>query len=53
MARLAGAALGRSATDERVDALFAASEGLPLYVVEALAEPDSDFMATPSGVQAL
>ncbi|MEO7230289.1 MAG: AAA family ATPase, partial [Candidatus Limnocylindrales bacterium] len=36
---LARAALGARATDEVVDALFADSEGLPLYVAEVLADP--------------
>ena len=50
---LANAILGESASAERVDALFEDSEGLPLYVVEALAEPDSSRVAAPGGVNAL
>ena len=53
VAILADAILGESASAERVDALFEGSEGLPLYVVEALAEPDSSRVAAPGGVNAL
>ncbi len=53
VATMAGAMLGDAATVARIDALFADSEGLPLYVAEALAEPDSDHAVTPGGVQAL
>jgi DNA-binding SARP family transcriptional activator len=50
---LAEAILGASASAERVDTLFEDSEGLPLYVVEALADPDSSRVAAPGGVNAL
>ncbi len=53
VAALARAVLGSSATLDRVDALFEESEGLPLYVVEALASPGAERAATPGGVQAL
>ncbi len=36
VAELASLALGPEATDDVIDTLFAASEGVPLYVVEAL-----------------
>ena len=42
VAALARAVLGSSATLDRVDALFDESEGLPLYVVEALASPGAE-----------
>jgi tetratricopeptide (TPR) repeat protein len=53
VAVLAGAVLGSPPDETRIDALFEGSEGLPLYVVEALAEPGSPFTTTPGGVQAL
>lgn len=53
VATLANAILGEPATANRVDALFEDSEGLPLYVVEALAEPDSSRLAARGGVNAL
>jgi tetratricopeptide (TPR) repeat protein len=53
VAILAEAMLGESASAERVDALFEDSEGLPLYVVEALAVPDYSRVAAPGGVNAL
>lgn len=53
VAILAGAVLGSPPSAARIDALFESSEGLPLYVVEALAEPGAPFTTTPGGVQAL
>ena len=53
VAILAGVVLGSSPSEARIDALFEGSEGLPLYVVEALAEPGSAFTTIPGGVQAL
>ncbi|MGZ8513982.1 MAG: ATP-binding protein [Candidatus Limnocylindrales bacterium] len=53
VAVLAGAVLGSPPGQTRIDALFEGSEGLPLYIIEALAEPDSSFTTTPGGVQAL
>ena len=55
VARLAAATIGDRATDELVDALFAESEGLPLYIAEALAAPPStvDAGSIPGGVLAL
>lgn len=53
VAILADAILGEPASAERVDALFEDSEGLPLYVVEALAERDSSRVVAPGGVNAL
>ncbi len=42
VASLASAALGPGATPDVVDALLADSEGLPLYLAEALADPHGD-----------
>jgi DNA-binding SARP family transcriptional activator/tetratricopeptide (TPR) repeat protein len=53
VAALAGATLGDGAEAERVDALFERSEGLPLYVVEALAAPGPTSNAVPGGITAL
>jgi DNA-binding SARP family transcriptional activator len=53
VAILAGDVLGRPPGEARIDALFEGSEGLPLFVVEALAEPGSAFTTTPGGVQTL
>ena len=53
VAILAGVVLGSPPSEARIDALFEGSEGLPLYVVEALAEPGSPFTTIPGGVQAL
>ncbi len=53
VATLADAILGESSSADRVDTLFEDSEGLPLYVVEALAEPDSSRVAALGGVTAL
>ncbi len=50
---LAGEALGPDATPERIDELYAESEGLPLYVVEALAAGGLRDRAIPGGVLAL
>ena len=50
---LAVAALGSDVAPELVDGLFERSEGLPLYVVEALAEPDGSDDRIPGGVMAL
>ena len=53
VASLAAEALGDRATAEIVDALMAESEGLPLYVAEALASPGSIGGAVPGGMLAL
>lgn len=53
VAGLANAVLGAAATDSLVDALFAESEGLPLYVAEALASSPADVGTIPGGVLAL
>ena len=54
VAALAAALLGEATTDERVDALLDESEGLPLYVVEALAgHRTQDGTAPGGGVAAL
>jgi DNA-binding SARP family transcriptional activator/tetratricopeptide (TPR) repeat protein len=53
VASLVGAVLGEPATVDRIDSLFEESEGLPLYVIEALAEHGSDRTGTPGGMQAL
>jgi tetratricopeptide (TPR) repeat protein len=53
VAMLAGEVLGSRPGEARIDALFESSEGLPLYVVAALAEPGSAFTTTPGGVHAL
>src|SRR4029078_13151653 len=44
---------GTPPPEARIAALFGGSEALPLYVVEALAEPGSPFTTIPGGVQAL
>jgi len=53
VAELAEAVLGAEATPGRIDDLFTESEGLPLYVVEALAEGGPPDRATPGNVVAL
>ena len=53
VAALATEALGARATTDVVDALVAETEGLPLYVAEALAAPDSIGVAVPGGMLAL
>ncbi len=54
VAALAGLALEQGgAVSERIDALFERSEGLPLYVVEALAVPGPAGNDIPGGVAAL
>jgi tetratricopeptide (TPR) repeat protein len=53
VAILAGVVLGSPPGEARIDTLFESSEGLPLYVIEALAEPGSPFTTIPGGVQAL
>ncbi len=53
VASLAAEALGERATADVVDALMAESEGLPLYVAEALASPGSIGGAVPGGMLAL
>ena len=53
VAALAGLAPGNTAEAERIDALFDRSEGLPLYVVEALLAPDQAGDTIPGGVAAL
>jgi tetratricopeptide (TPR) repeat protein len=53
VAILAEAVLGSPPGEMRIDALFKGSEGLPLYVVEALAEPGSSLAAIPGGVRTL
>ena len=53
VAQVAIAALGTAATDGLVDALFAESEGLPLYVAEALATPRTAAGSIPGGVHSL
>ncbi|MCJ7711456.1 MAG: AAA family ATPase, partial [Chloroflexi bacterium] len=53
VAALAAASLGGRAEAERVDSLFDRSEGLPLYVIEALAAPDPAGDTIPGGVTAL
>jgi DNA-binding SARP family transcriptional activator/tetratricopeptide (TPR) repeat protein len=53
VAVLAVAALGDAAEPVRIDSLFERSEGLPLYVVEALAAPIPTGDAIPGGVAAL
>ncbi len=53
VAALAAATLGGRAEPALVDALFEQSEGLPLYVVEALAAPTSSDARIPGGVLAL
>ena len=50
---LARAALGADATPLFVDRLFADSEGLPLYVAEALASPAPDGGPAHPGIDAL
>jgi len=50
---LAEAVLGPEATPERIDDLFTESEGLPLYLVEALAEGEPADRSTPRTVLAL
>ncbi len=53
VAQLAGATLGPGVDPELVDRLFERSEGLPLYVVAALATPVPSDERIPSGVLAL
>jgi tetratricopeptide (TPR) repeat protein len=53
VASMAAQALGPGATAEVVDALLAETEGLPLYVAEALAAPASIGDAVPGGMLAL
>lgn len=53
MAALTAATLGERARPDLIDVLFERSEGLPLYVVEALAEPARSDDRIPSGVLAL
>jgi DNA-binding SARP family transcriptional activator/tetratricopeptide (TPR) repeat protein len=53
VATLAGVALGDGATSDWIDALFDRSEGLPLYIVEAVAALDRTGDAIPGGVAAL
>ncbi len=53
VAALARAVLGDAATNELVDAVFAESEGLPLYVAEALAVEPIAVGSIPGGVLAL
>jgi DNA-binding SARP family transcriptional activator/tetratricopeptide (TPR) repeat protein len=53
VAVLAGFTLDGGAEDARIDTLFERSEGLPLYVVEALAAPGPAGDAIPGGVGAL
>jgi DNA-binding SARP family transcriptional activator/tetratricopeptide (TPR) repeat protein len=53
VARLVDAVLGGPVTDSRIEGLWEESEGLPLYVIEALADPDAGASRTPRGVQAL
>ena len=53
VATLANAVLGEPMSAERIDALFDESEGLPLYVIEALARPDSAGASLPGGVNTL
>ena len=53
VATLADAVLGESMSAERIDALFDESEGLPLYVIEALARPDATGASIPGGVNTL
>jgi DNA-binding SARP family transcriptional activator len=53
IAALAATALGPRATVEMVDALVAESEGLPLYIAEALAAPSSIGGPVPGGMVAL
>ncbi len=50
---LAERVLGARATSDVVDALVAETEGLPLYVAEALAAPDSIGESVPGGMLAL
>ena len=50
---LAERTLGARATSDVVDALLAETEGLPLYVAEALAAPDSIGGSVPGGMLAL
>jgi len=50
---LATAALGDAATDALVDAIFADSEGLPLFVAEVLAAGPDAIGSIPGGVLAL
>jgi DNA-binding SARP family transcriptional activator/tetratricopeptide (TPR) repeat protein len=53
VAGLAAAALGDAAQPGGIDSLFERSEGLPLYVVEALAAPVPTGDPVPGGVAAL
>ncbi len=50
---IAESALGARATSDVVDALVAETEGLPLYLAEALASPDSIGGSVPGGMLAL
>jgi DNA-binding SARP family transcriptional activator len=50
---LATAILGRDVEATLADSLFERSEGLPLYVAEALAAPAQDYERMPDGVVAL
>jgi DNA-binding SARP family transcriptional activator len=53
VAELATATLGPGVDAGRIDALFERSEGLPLYLIEALAAPGLTDDAIPAGVAAL
>ena len=53
VAALARATLGRSMEAAVADSLFERSEGLPLYVAEALAAPPGSEALVPAGVVAL
>jgi DNA-binding SARP family transcriptional activator len=53
VAILAGQVLGPRATADVIDALAAESEGLPLYVAEALTSPEPTGGAMPGGMRAL
>ena len=53
VATLAIEALGAGATEDVIDALLAETEGLPLYLAEALAAPGSIGGAVPGGMLAL
>ncbi len=53
VATMASVALGSGATPDLIDALFAESEGLPLYVAQALVAPTAGAGTIPGGVLAL
>jgi DNA-binding SARP family transcriptional activator/tetratricopeptide (TPR) repeat protein len=53
VATLASASQGGAVDPARIDDLFERSEGLPLYVVEALAAPTGDWDRIPGSVAAL